>query len=827
MSSDQRERRQIGLLSGDHLLADGDLAFTSDQRPRAPWQPLIQSLDRLEPEAWAGRREAARRTLRDFNLTRDGDPAREAGNGVELDLIPLLLAPETWNLLEQGIQQRARLLSALLEDFYGAGRLVREGRVPPSLLYANPDFLRACAGGQMSPANRLFFLACDLALTRQGRWLVVADHCRGPRGAGIALQNRIALSRVHPQEFHCYHVRRLAGFFQSKRESLRGLSRRRDVPPSVVLLSTGSAAADWAEHVFLSRYLGIPLVEGDDLTVRDRRVFLKTLEGLHGVDVILRYLEGALCDPLELPGTAVLGLPGLFEAMRAGNVVVANLPGAGVLETPGLFPFLPRLCRHLLGEDLLLPGPATWWCGLPRDLEETLRRRKELIIRPAFMADRAGSMGGEGELTIGALKNTPHRFLSQERLELATAPTLAGERIEPRPFLLRAFISAQGDGWQVMPGGFVQVLAAGGAGANLPRPIGLTKDAWVLATEPVEMPTLLSLSGQAIRLETTASEVPSRVADNLFWLGRYAERLEDTARILRCVLARSLDESDVGRDSTGLAHLMVGLDLLPAQFRERFPLPALQRELLRLSFQLHRLGTIKEVLGRLWRIAFSLRDRFSNDTWRILNRLNSIGQTDLGQVPAVQALAYLNEVILHSAAFSGMEMENMTRGYGWRFLDLGRRLERAANVITLLEAGLAVASPEDAILEPILEISESLMTYRRRYFAQPKWSGALDLLLADETNPRSLAFQLQTLAGHAPLLPAQTVGATKTPETELIERTWEDLEQADWGLLAQSHFAGQDTDLKDLLVHLRTSLQQASNLVARRYFSHATSRISQ
>ncbi len=838
MSTVEAEQRpQTAILPGNYQPGAGgyDEMLAADGQLRAHWGTLAGALQRLTIEDFEARRESGRRILREHGATHNiHSDAQGLDRPWELDMLPLLIPPEEWRMIEDGLVQRARLLNVLLADIYGAQRVVREGVVPPAFLYTNPGFLRPCHGIRPAGNQFLFFHAVDLARAPDGQWWVLADRAQTPPGAGYALENRIVLARVFPDEFRDCKVQRLAGFFQTARDTLRSLAPRPQESANIVMLTSGPYHETYFEQVFLARYLGFPVVEGGDLTVRERRVFIKTLEGLLPVDVIVRRVEDSICDPLEFEADSSRGVAGLVEAARAGNVTVANALGSGAVEAPMLLAFTPALCQHLLSEDLKLPNVATWWCGQQKELDYVINRMGELVIQPAFASGTSEPAAASGlspkELAaqVASLRAAPGAFAAQERIAFSSAPVWERGQLKTRPLVLRAFICATTNGFCVMPGGLTRFSVSPERLAVSMRGGGGSKDTWVLADSPVSPVTLLRPPAQVVRLERAAAEVPSRVADNLFWFGRYAERLEDTARILRCILSRLVGEAGAEEtpELSALIILLTDLDLFPARFRQRFTLGAVERETYRLIYQSHRLGTIREVTGRLRNMAFVLRDRFSADTWNILSKLQVDAQPRPGRVQAADALAILNALVTDLAAFSGMEMENMTRGHGWRFLGIGRRLERATNMVTLLQSACALPAESNALLEPLLEIADSVMTYRRRYLAQPQWPGVLDLLLADETNPRSLAFQISALADHAANLPRENAGNGAGRPAARIAELRAVLEGADWQAAVQPEAAGRRPALENLLQHFASGLRGGSDIINHLYFSHADSRRS-
>ena len=599
------------------------------------WKQFISSLDRLGRDELALRWENARRIIREHGVTYNvyGDP-RGMDRPWELDMVPLLIPSGDWQKIEAGLIQRSKLFNLVLADLYGPQRLLLEGRLPPALVFADPNFLRPCRGLAVPNQTFLHLHAADLARSSDGQWWVISDRTQAPSGAGYALENRIVLSRTFPEEFRTCQTQRLASFFSMHRDTLRGLAARNCDNPSVVLLTPGPYNETFFEHDYLARYLGFTLVEGGDLTVRDRKVFLKTLEGLRPIDVILRRVDDTFCDPLELRGDSVLGVPGLVEAVRAGNVTMANALGAGLIESAAFMAFLPGLCRHLLGEELKLPSLATWWCGQEKEKDYVIDHLDEIVVKPAFGSRTRQPFFGsrmepeEKAKLIAAIRENPHRFVGQEQAALSTAPVWANGAPEPRPLVLRAYITAAEDSFAVMPGGLTRISTDAAEIVVSMQEGGGSKDTWVLSDGPVNMISLLTASGHPVRSGASSAELPSRVADNLFWLGRYAERLEGTLRLLRCLVVRLLDESsaDGSPELAALARMLVRLDMLPTRFQQRFPARELEQEILALFDKEDRPGSARQILNRLRGIVSVTRDRFSADTWSILNKLNIDGR---------------------------------------------------------------------------------------------------------------------------------------------------------------------------------------------------------
>ena len=801
---------------------------------RPPWRPLSDSLTKLTQHELAARWEHGLRIIREHGVTYNvyGD-AQGSERPWALDLVPFIISAEDWAAIERGLSQRVRLLNLILADIYGGSQhLLRDGFLPPELIYANPGFLRSCRGFVPPKNSYLTFHGSDLVRSGAGQWWVLADRTQAPSGAGYALENRAVISRILPDELRAGNVRRLGSFFRTRYSLLANLVTKSKAEPRGVLLTPGPLNETYFEHAFLARHMGLPLVEGADLTVRDRRVFLKTVEGLQPVDLIIRRVDDTFCDPLELRGDSFLGVPGLVEAARAGNVVISNALGTGLLESPAVLAFLPILCRHLLGEELLIPSAATWWCGQARELRYVLDNLDQLVIKPAFGTSRrppwfGGSLSKHEKANlIRAIKAAPQNFLGQERVVLSRAPVWHEGVFESRSMMVRAFVASDGESYHVMPGGLARVSPTTEEPVVSMQSGGGSKDIWVLANGGGAAPA--SEAPRELRpLVRGSNTVPSRAADNLFWLGRYTERLENTARLLRCLLSRFVDDGERERlpERAVLPHLFEALGQpLPAGL-DLSSSPALREHALALVHREDLLGSVRELLRRIHGIAANVRDRFSGDIWRILGRMDRNARGGMGKLPLNNALSLIHRLVLDLAAFSGLEMENMTRGHGWRFLDLGRRLERGICMSGFLRGGVLAAGNPNATFELLLDIADSTMTYRRLYMSEVRPLEAIDLLLRDDSNPRSVAFQLHEVAEHTRALP-QREAAGASPEHLLVNRVAARIQGADLTQAGRLWREGHAEPLMRLLGDCVQGLIETSENLTHHYFSHTIARLS-
>lgn len=837
-----------------HPSAGGyDEAFEANGDVRPHWQGLLRSLAGSGLSSLKHRWSEARHLIRQNGVTYNvyGDP-RGMARPWQLDPVPLVFSTADAEKLEAGLTQRGLLLEMLLRDLYGPQKTLASGVLPPELVYDNSAFLRPCHGSKPPGDRYLHLYAANVTRDPSGYFWVLGDRTQCPSGAGYALENRIVLSRMLPDVFRECQVQRLALFFRTLRETLSGLAPQQRDNPRIVLLTPGPYNETYFEHAYLARYLGYPLVEGGDLTVRDNRVFLKVLGGLQPVDVIFRRLDDDFCDPLELRHDSFLGVPGLVQAARSGTVTVANSLGSGLLETPALLAFLPALCQYLLGEELRLPSAPTWWCGQSSEREHVLTHLDDMVIKPARPSLRMEPTFG-GELSrsqrtalADRIRAAPRDYIGQQRIALASAPVLAQDRFEPRHLTIRMYLAAHGDSFAVMPGGLTRVAASPGSMVVSMQAGGGSKDTWVLSAGPVNTFSLLRPDDQPVSLTRAGGDLPSRMADNLFWLGRYAGRAEGLTRLLRVVLGRLTDGAGTS-ESPELPSLLRSVTILsdcqPGFVGKGAParLVAPEQELLSVIRNPRRSGSLASVLSRLGNVVGTVRDRISTDMWRVLGDLTKErfphelfaekpdSQRDDEQewgaavsgLTLIDELNYLDRVVLVLAAFGGLAAESVTREEGWRFLDMGRKMERALHTITMVQSTMvSVSPPERHLLEALLEVTDSSMTYRRRYQGTMQPAPVLDLLLADEINPRSLMFQFAALADAVDRLPRNTSQPGYTPEQKLMLSALTSLRLANLNELSLIDAAGRRSHLAGFLTQLSGSLTALSDSLTRTYLSH-------
>ncbi len=723
-------------------------------RPRAHWLPSLRGFLELSASELDRRFDLANRHMRETGVSYRAYGDTDV-RPWPLSHVPLLISEAEWSVIAGGIAQRAGLIETVLADIYGPSRLIGEGHLPAAAVTGSADFLRPVCGVAPAGGRFLNLYAADIGRGPDGRWWVLGDRTQAPSGAGYALENRLALSRAFPDLYAEGNVERLASFFQQFRSTLASQAER--VDPRICLLTAGPLSETYFEQAYLTRYLGFLLVEGGDLTMRAGQIHVRTIAGLKRADVIWRRVDADWTDPLELDGASRIGVPGLVEAVRTGRVVVGNALGTGVMESRALMSFLPVLAKHLTGQPLALPNIATWWCGQPRQQREAIDRLDSLAIAGAFGSDTpvVGSSlaPAEKERLKAALASRGVDYVGQEVARLSTTPVWHHGRLVPRPFILRVFATPTKDGWAVMPGGFCRISNTPDARAISMSEGVQSADVCVLADKPVGAISLLPTRDK-VQIRRILGNLPSRAADNLFWLGRYLERTEATLRIVRCFSGRTLGAASLDGGQSGGETAARLLDML-ASWGAIDEADA-KRPRVALHAALHdgrQFGSAISLARESQRTASAIQERLSGDAMRLINRLlKQLDRAGPADLDAAEGFGRADEALNTIAAVSGLAQENVNRVAGWRFMEMGRRIERAGNTCRfarLLAGGSGPAEDLDALLDLI----DSQITYRSRYLLGVALGPVRDMVLLDPFNPRSFAFQVERIVEHLETLP--------------------------------------------------------------------------
>lgn len=785
--------RQAGLSAYRPLPGVPDEMVDEYGNIRPIWLRLAAHLSALSDEELSRDLARADRYLLDSGVFyRQYGAGQSTERSWPLSHIPVLMSEEDWSRIAAALIQRADLLEAVMADLYGSNRLVSEGRLPPSLIAGNPEWLRPLVGLRPRSGHYLHFLAFEIGRGPRGNWWVLADRTQAPSGAGYALENRVATARAFSDLYAQENVHRLAGFFRDFRDALLGLRSTPD--GGVAILSPGPMNETYFEHAYIARYLGFNLVEGGDLNVADGRLKVRTVSGMRPIDVLWRRMDSAYADPLELNPASRIGTPGMVAALRSGQVTLVNQLGSGILETRALMAFLPQLARDLTGAPLALPNIATWWCGDEAARQFVAAAPERMILSDALGTgmpfDRHGDRMRASDMEPGHLSDLLREqgaaLVAQEAVTLSTTPALIEGRLTPRPMTMRVYLARTATGWTVMPGGFARIGATSDADAVAMQRGGSAADVWVLGSGPVRPVTLTPPASQEASRRTPGS-LPARTADNLFWLGRYVERAESIVRLMRAYHSRLAEGGATsGALLTATKPLFKQAGIDPVS-----PIP---------QVLLDNLAAAIDAAG-------NVRDRFSPDAWSALHDLDRSARRMAHRVaPGDDAARALSALLRKLAGISGLVHENMYRFTGWRFLSIGRLHERAMGISALLAVLGDPDAPEGA-LDLAIDVGDSILSHRRRFTVTTTRETTIDLMALDPLNPRALRHQIDGLREQIDALPAANDHGQLSPLARAALRLQADIATAD-----------PESLTTDELWSLRGRLACLSDLLTQAYF---------
>lgn len=674
-----------------------------------------------------------------------------------LNPLPLLIEPSEWRTIASSLEQRAKLLNAIVQDAYGQQRLIQGGYLPSALVLGHPGYLRAMQGVQPPGGTFLHVVAFDIARGPNGRWWVIGQRTQSPSGLGYVLENRLIISRLFPEAYREMRVQHIASSYKRLLDSMKTAAAQiAQGSPRFALLTPGPYSETYFEHAYLARYLGLPLVEGADLTVRNEKLYLKTLHGLQPIHGLLRRLDDDFCDPLELRADSSLGVPGLLQAVRAGNVVMANALGTSFLESPAVQGFLPAIAEYLLGEPLKMPSLNTWWCGEIAAWKDIAPDLHTQVIKPTYAtAPRTNFQPAIASLLTPEERKKwreridcqPDLYTTQSYLPFSQAPTWQKDHITPRTAMLRVYAIASGNGeWQLLPGGMTRIATVDPHIVSI-QSGGSTLDTWVMTDQSVDTYSMLPSREKISRWTASEQLVSSRSAENLFWLGRYTERCESMVRLAKealvLVSTNQQDSLPVLNDVIGTLCRAHGLtdEETPSLTQSA---AAFGRTLMR-GLTKKGSGGLTDNIDALEQALKAVRDRLPAEHAEIAHTMRQMLKRSPART-AIDTIEVLDAISIQLVALVGFQSDRMTRDLGWHMLSAGRLIERLVSLSEIVAAFFshaAVYTPRG--FETLLVLFDSSITYRTRYQRQQDISALMDLLVTDETNPRSFSCILKGL----------------------------------------------------------------------------------
>ncbi|MCW3092619.1 MAG: hypothetical protein JWP81_3688 [Ferruginibacter sp.] len=820
-----------------------DEMLGKDGNLRPHWTAFFESFNRMGKLEIQNRNNEISRLLKEngvtYNTYNDSSVINRDWN---VDAIPFLISKDEWEKTEAALIQRAELLNLLLQDIYGDQKLIKNGILPLELIYNHTGFLRQCAGIKLPGKHSLLLYSADLARSPDGKLWIISDRTQAPSGSGYALENRNVMTRVLPELFSGLKVRHITPWFDTLRNSLNELGSRHHQNPGIVILTPGPGNETYFEHSYLSSQLGYTLVQGSDLMVKNNFVWLKTLSGLEKVDVIIRRIDDEYCDPLELKENSQLGIAGLLQVMRRGNVSIANPPGSSILENPGLMPFLQNISKYFFGTGLLMPTIASWWCGQPKEMKYVLSNIQSLVIKRIYRGtSRSTSVDGASlsQAQMNLLKQqiiqNPFLYVGQEKIGLSSTPSLVNGKIEPRKTIFRGFLVSNGYSYTAMAGGLsrnspdaLSFIVSNQSGGN-------SKDTWIISPEPAA--ALIVPKKQADTVLVPAKGVlPSHTAENLFWVGRYTERLLGNARFHRTVIQfiaggnKLMMENDLQTEEILLKALTHYTFTYPGFIdADEETLRKPWGEITDILFNETREGSLKYDFNLFLRAVHAARDHWSTDTWRVLRGMEEEWAVLKGvPVPGFLKMQHLLDSLVTSVvAFIGMNRESISREQGWIMMDMGRKIEQCLLLTSMLRATLVNKYDDQVeynLQEAVLTSNEGLVNFRYKYRSLLQLPLVLELMIFDASNPRSLIYQLDRLKKNLANLPKPTTDQSAQAHDLLVAEAYDLLKLANKEQLSiLDQATTQYLQLDDFLSNIYKLLSDIQNAITKTYFKHAQS----
>ena len=806
------------------------------------WKVLLQNLLKIDAKKLASKQVDINWLLAENGVTYNvyNDP-KGLNRPWDLNIVPFIIQKKEWDIVEKGIQQRSEVLNLILKDLYGEKKLLKNGIIPPEVIYAHSGFLRSCDQIKYKTSKQLLIYAADLARGPDGRMWVVNDRTQAPSGMGYALENRFSTSKIIPELYTNINVSQPSNFFNDFNKLLLNAAPTNVENPMVVILTPGPHNETYFEHSYLSSFLGYPLVKGNDLVVRNGKVWLKSLKGLKQVDVILRRIDDVFMDPLELREDSYLGVAGLLEVVRLQNVTIVNPIGSGVLENPALVPFMENICKYFLNEKLILPQIASWWCGQEKERKHVLADLPSFVVKRIDRSQREHIYFCEF-LSKEALKNlkkeileNPYKFVAQDKISFSTAPNFVDDKLEPRKILCRTFSIAKEDGYSVMPGGLVRVAPEREELFVSNQRGGTSKDFWVVNNEPQSSLQNYSWNNTSSNSSININDVPSNTAENLFWSGRYLGRTLMTSRYLRMVLNQmtNVPFDDKKTDSKKLKILYQSITKITSTFpgftgeNEEKALKNPLKEMESLILDGTKIGGFAQSMQSFNNSYYSLRNLWSKDMWRVFDGIQKhVKKLKEEESHTIYSLtSYFDKIITRLIAFMALIEESILVRQGLLLYFIGLQIEISAMSIEKFRALLIVNYDEELtyeVLESLLNSHESLNIYRYSYKSYLSVENVVNLLILDKEYSRSLTYQMHRLKKDIDKLPNTNENSEMTVCQDNIMAVINKIESLDLKeMLVVDLESNMRKKLDNLLSDLSDLLHITSLSISDTYFNHS------
>lgn len=819
-----------------------DEVLKSDMSINPNWQKLLENLTHLGNDNLREKQNEINWLLEENGVTYNvyNDP-EGMHRSWRLNIVPFLIHQNEWQTIERGLIQRAELLNLILKDIYGKRELITNGIVPQEVVFAHRGFLRQCDQIQYKTSKQLLIHSADLARGPDGRMWVVNDRTQAPSGMGYALENRYSLSRMMPNLFKGINVIQPTHFYNELNQMLLDAAPYNTNNPSIVILTPGPLNETYFDHAYMASFLGYPLVTGNDLVVRNGKLWMKTLKALKQVDVVLKRVDDAFMDPLELREDSYLGVAGLLDVVRNKQVSIVNPIGAGVLENSGLIPFMNGICNYFLNEDLILPQIASWWCGQEKERNHVLNNVKEFVVKRIDRSNREHIYFCEflDDVALNNLKNEillkPYKFVAQEKISFSTAPDFQNAALEPRKVMCRTFAVAKKESYSIMPGGLVRVAAERENLFVSNQRGGVSKDFWIISDEFQNSIQNYSWDNSCKLSFSDVNDLPSNTAENLYWSGRYLGRAITTARYLRMVLNRMNDEqyNNESAESISLVYLYKSITNITSTFPgfvgkhsdKTLQDPLL--EIISLLLDEDRLGGFAQTMFSFDHSYYSLRSLWSKDMWRVFDGIKKLWTKfkAIENYTVADLTKFLDRIITRLIAFMGLIEESILVSQGLLLYFIGLQTEQAMMNIAKLRTLLVFNYDEQLqyeILESFLTSNESLNIYRYSYRSYLSIENVIQLMVLNTEYAKSLAYQLRRIQKDIDRLPKLESNSEINSSSFYISKANKILEKATISdLLQLDDIESLRIKLEDVLAEITNNLHKSSIALSDTYFNHA------
>jgi uncharacterized circularly permuted ATP-grasp superfamily protein/uncharacterized alpha-E superfamily protein len=825
----------MDLFDNCRLNSSFDEMFNSNGAIKGHWLEIANALEKAGIKQLEQKQFEIDWRLEDngvtYNIYNDPDGINRKWN---LDPIPFVLKEEEWDKVTRGLKQRAKLLDLIFKDIYSEQKLLKDGIIPPEIIFSHKGFIPEIVGFKNKDYYSLKFYAADISRGPDGKFWLINDRTSAPSGLGYAIENRLTMNSIANELYPNINTKKLASFIDGFKKMLKTSTKKQQENPLIVLLTPGPHNETYFEHSYLSAFLDLALVQGEDLLARDNQIWLKNLNGLRKVDGILRRVDDRYCDPLELKNDSQLGVTGLLNVARNDNISIINPMGIGILENHGLNPFMKNICKYFLNEELILPQIATWWCGQESELEYVLKNITTLIIKKIDKTEKVETYIGKNlmnqdiEKLKEKIKLFPQAYIGQEHINFSTVPSFTGNEIEPRNAILRSFSYLGENGYEVMNGGLVRVAASKDSLMFSGQKMGYSKDLWILGTDDAKVINPLS---QRVYIDSKLENISTKRAENLFWLGRYINRAIITSRMVRFSLKNMINIHKLeGLDNTNLISKILNnaithLTMTYPGFLELKDNTTIN-EMVSIIKDKTRVGSLTFTLNMLSNSNINVKNLLTIDAWRIFDKMhkNWYSYTMQKNQPVREHINQINNLLIYLMAYKELIDESIFKEQGLILFDIGGKIEVSLLLVSKLRSLLTMKHEkmlQYEVIDSLLNSYESYNSYRAYYQSSLDLSNVIEFLIFNAKYPKSLIYIITELLGNLKELPKQKNSDYLSSCEEPIFKIYSKIKLSNPATLLKiddKQFLYEELD--SFLSEISVLLIKSSDELTNTYFSH-------